>query len=634
MIKQFFCSIAILFCTLCCQAHQGTLTEEKCTPLLKSAFMKGLFPSFVPQSCPLTNKLIEWKKLQNPKYKADSEVLKKFIQESPSWPHLRALKLRIETILSESTNTDSCWFDTYAPVSLTGTICYIESLFQAGKDQQAIRLIQEAWQSQKMMPAYQKSFYNKFYKYLTYQDHKQRLKYLMWEEDKVAVKSLVSLGVLKTEDNALGEAFQAVIEKSGSSDKFCKKLSQGHLKEPIVFYYRIKGLLHKDHHEKAFMTFKEALNAHCDQENPSKWFGLRLKLVRKALKDKKYAEAYDLIRYHYLDNGPEAAEAEWLSGWISLKFLKQASRGLQHFQRFYIQVQTPISQAKAAYWMGLTYDKLGNLAEAKKWYRRGAVYPTTFYGQLSLQKCQGAIEVRLTQKQQVITVDQKHSWYELIQGIKLLAKAGLKEDVKIFIIHLAKSAETREQRETVVALASLYAPELTVLTAKIAAKKGNILLENAYPCLLKLKGAPINIALLHAVIRQESGFDSKAMSPAGAHGLMQLLPKTAEEIAKKIKSRFTRQLLLSHPDLNIKLGSTYLNALLDSFNGNIVLALASYNAGKTRVLKWIQEYGDPRHPHIDILDWIESIPYEETRSYIYRILEAVPIYQKLLKLQK
>ena len=135
-------------------------------------------------------------------------------------------------------------------------------------------------------------------------------------------------------------------------------------------------------------------------------------------------------------------------------------------------------------------------------------------------------------------------------------------------------------------------------------------------------------ALAYAIARQESEFNVGAVSSAGARGLLQLMPDTAKQLARKAGLTFSESRLTSDAAFNATLGATFLGQQLDRFGGSYVLTFAAYNAGPRRAAQWVAKYGDPRGKDLDaVVDWIERIPYTETRSYVQRVMENYEVYK-------
>ena len=334
-------------------------------------------------------------------------------------------------------------------------------------------------------------------------------------------------------------------------------------------------------------------------------------------------------------DGLPYAEAEWLAGWLALRFMDKPTEAYQHFTALYQKVSTPISRARAAYWSGRAAEGIGQKNLAEKWYKTAASFQTVYYGQMA------SIELRMTDhlpqvSPPVLTKSDLRNFgeNELIRTALLFHKAGMADDAGRFLQAFISYEETpKAYRYGAELAAKMGEYHEAVRIAKKATKKGLFLTAQSYPTITKwLKNEDaIEWALIHALIRQESMFKYTAVSPAGARGLMQLMPSTAKATAKKLEMSHQTSWLTQKPSHNIKLGAEYMRSLIERFDGNYPLAIASYNAGPGRVNQWLKQFGDPRKGEIDIIDWIELIPYSETRNYVQRVMEGVYVYRLRLK---
>ena len=217
---------------------------------------------------------------------------------------------------------------------------------------------------------------------------------------------------------------------------------------------------------------------------------------------------------------------------------------------------------------------------------------------------------------------------EVVRATKIFFAIGDRQHSKDFLLHLADQAQTPTQFSMLAALAEQNGRlDLAISVAKRAIVAGTPLMIHGYPIIALPAGGATEPALLYAIIRQESGFDVDAVSPVGARGLMQLMPATASSTAAKLGQPFSMPRLMTDGLYNIELGRGYLQNLIEDFGGSYALAIASYNAGPGRIRQWLAEYGDPRGGKIDMVDWIETIPIDETRLYVQRVLENLQVYR-------
>jgi soluble lytic murein transglycosylase len=312
-----------------------------------------------------------------------------------------------------------------------------------------------------------------------------------------------------------------------------------------------------------------------------------------------------------------------------LRFLGKPWEGFERFEAMYHKSSMPITKARAAYWAGLASEALQHPEIAKQWYEMGGKYPTTFYGQMALAKLGRDSEPVALKPSLAVQVRQAFEKDDMIQAARIFYRAGIRNDASAFLRAYADKATTADQFFLAANLANDWQHyHDSVAVAKKAQTKGIIMADYAFPTMLaRMKPIKTEWALVHAIIRQESQFDQQAQSPAGAQGLMQLMPATAKEVAKKAGMTHQNEWLTARPDYNIKLGSLYIAQMVSRFGGSYPLAIAAYNAGPGRVNSWIKMNGDPRTGNIDMIDWIEMIPVAETRNYVQRVLEGVYIYR-------
>jgi len=316
-----------------------------------------------------------------------------------------------------------------------------------------------------------------------------------------------------------------------------------------------------------------------------------------------------------------------------LRFLNKPETAQHHFETLFVSVKGAVSKARGAYWMGRVHEKKKQIQLAEKWYRKSSLYKTAYYGQLAAAKLQDKPYPPLAEGPQV-TAKEKNRFEQkdLVKAAYILKGLGsdAAHELSKFLLHIADQAKTKGERELSVHLAHALSPHDVVWAAKKAGYSEPILLEKAYPTFtIPRKGQDIpEKAFILAVAYQESRFNPTVISEDGAVGLLQLIPATAKQEAKRLGIPHKESKLFD-PRHNLLLGSAYLSRLLNDFDNCYVLAAAAYNAGPTPVQRWVKDFGDPRQGKVDILDWVELIPYAETRNYVMRVLENITIYRSL-----
>lgn len=606
----------------------------QCKNILQRTLQKKVCPKSLPIQCKNIDKLIFWQCSQSPKNTISFEKLMQFMQKHPHLPRVNLIQQRAEEKLRFKTPPAHIlkWFENTTPLTARGNFFLARAYLKKGQKSKAAQVIKQTWEEGYFTPKFQKEFYKHFRAHITYGDHLKRIESLAWKKQHRGLTQMKPY--VDREVRLLIDALIALIRNQKGLDKKVRALPKKFHNHPVFLYHRIQWRLKHRKLKDVLQLFKQVQQAKADQRHPEAWYPLKHRLMRHYLDHEKFSIAYSLIANHHIKSGTNRIFAEWHAGWIALRKLGEAQKALSHLKKFHDAAKTPISKSKGAFYIAQAYDALDMQDNAKIWLEKSAQHPLTFYGQRALDALGRDLkhQIRPHNKNHI----PKHPGLKDFEYIfPQLSQSGFKKLLKVFVIHGARYFIEEEDRAHFVYLVRKHAPQYAVLAAKIAGKNGSLALSEAYPVLEKHLlpkeyHESLPLPVIHAIIRQESGFNHHDISPAGAHGLMQLMPRTAKYIAKKSKISYRNPHdLLRHPHLNVSLGVNYLHGLLHRYEGNLVLSLAGYNAGETRVKRWMQRYGDPRQTNVNILDWIESIPFEETQSYIYRILESVPVYEFL-----
>ena len=360
---------------------------------------------------------------------------------------------------------------------------------------------------------------------------------------------------------------------------------------------------------------------------PEKWWVERSILARRLLEKGHITDAYHLASNNGLTSGARFVEAEWLSGWIALRFLDDAKLAVKHFQRIRQTVKYPISIARAEYWIGRSMEKTKASRQAALSFAAASKQGTTYYGQLAAARSGKTLTLAKTEIRPSPAEIKIFENDERVRAIRMLYQLRETGSIQYFASALMNQSDNPVRLVLVARLAEeIGRSDLAALAGRRSYRIAKPLPDIAYP-VIGVPNGRTEKALLHALIRQESNFDHQAISSAGARGLMQLMPATARSVAKKIKIRYSLKRLTRDRSYNIRLGSAYLGGLLTRFDGSYVLAIAAYNAGRGAVNRWVRKFGDPRDKNVDVIDWIESIPYRETRNYVQRVMENLQMYR-------
>jgi soluble lytic murein transglycosylase len=584
---------------------------------------------------PVGAKILLWARLTKPNPKADFAEISAFMAENPDWPGQKNLQRRAEEALSAKIPDDVvlAWFEDREPLSGYGKARLGQALMASGEESRGREIIRDAWINGNFTKRRERSFYKRHRRRLSIDDHNRRLDRLLWEGRYWPVRRM--LWKVKPDIRALGIARMFLRQRRGNVDTAIAKVSDELKLDQGLIYERLRWRRRRGKYASAMELLE---NPPDDLKHPERWWVERGFLARWNLNKGHVSTAYRLANDHRLESGPAFAEAEWLAGWIALQFLGDADVARGHFVRMYGVVKYPVSRARGAYWAARAMQALGQAEEARNWHQLAARHPTTYYGQLSIARLHPGDSLKLPEEPEVNGDETKaFEGHVLVRAVRILGEIGEKDRLRPFISRLDELGETPGWRLLTAELARANGrPDLSVMIAKRAARDGWQFPDKAFPSLLpaameiKTGSTPLEMSLVLAVVRQESAFSVKAKSHANAQGLMQLLPRTAYKVAKKLRVPFSRRRLTTDGAYNLTLGRAYLSELLEEFKGSYVLALAAYNAGPRRVRQWIRGNGDIRKADVDSVDWVELIPFRETRNYVQRVLENLQVYRLLL----
>ena len=581
------------------------------------------------------NKYLLWQRMLCPSAKASFYELTEFIKDNPSWPQLQLISKNAETAINQDVDTDDIrlWFKMYPPLTTNGMITYAKILKADGKEQEYRDLIRKTWLESDFSFSEEKAFLQKYKKILRNKDHAKRFNRLLWNRRLVQAKSVLKL--LKGEERKLAEARYALATKNKPS-KALAALPPKLQVSPEVLYERVRYRRGQNDYSGMIKLIKKPSFGKGGYE--AKWWNEMYRATLYLLDKGKYTEAYHLVAHHPFPKGSTSyPQAEWISGWIALRFNKKPDTALKHFTALQKNVSKPISKAKALYWLGRTYEAKKMPEEAKKYYRKAAAFITSFYGQLAAEKVNPKILPPLPNPPKV-SPEQQESLQnnELIQTLTSLENITSVPESKTLAIRTFYTLKTAgEVKELAKTLDNLNRPDIIVPIARAARQKNMEIGSIGYPRINIPEHEEVEEALVLAIIRQESSFNPKAVSPVGAHGMMQIMPSLAQKISGDTKYAFKKERLLTDKDYNIKLGIKHLEQLLKTYKGYYIPVIAAYNAGEPAVNRWRKLRGDIWQSDDDdkIIDWIEFIPYEETRNYVQRVLENLYMYRRLIKKQ-
>ena len=580
---------------------------------------------------------IEWRHLLTLGNKATFTEYKQFIEKFEDYPRLDRIKYLAEHKISLNNQTPDeiiNWFQKYQPISGFGEMMLGESLIKNGNKEKGLKLVKKGFIRADLSKGDLIYFRKKFKKYLSKDDYIKRADYLAWENKYWDLKRM--LRYLPKDFQSLYTARQLLMTRGYGVDAAIKKVPQKLKNDPGLNYDRLKWRRKKGRVDSSLEILLKIKNTKDYMIRPDKWWVERFILARSLIYKKRYETAYKLTSNHALSEGPEFAEAEWMSGWIALSFLNDPLLAKNHFINFYNNVGYPISLSRGAYWLGRTFEKLKNYDESNKWYLEGSKYLTTYYGQLSHMKVKPNESYQLDS---LMELDK--SYIQEFYNKKLVAIVYLLHELKKskYTKHILRYLANEDIDKGSEILAAKLATDISrfdfaIQVSKIASYQKRFHNKYNYPIIstpTKVGNRKIpESALILSIIRQESEFDISANSRVGAQGLMQLMPYTAKTVSKQAKLGYSKSKLTKSPEYNINLGSFYIAGLILEYDGSYPFAIAAYNAGPKRVKYWKKLNKNPQKNQIDYVDWIELIKFKETRNYVQRVLENFNVYRYIL----
>jgi soluble lytic murein transglycosylase len=581
----------------------------------------------------LPAKIIRWLEYRRTGANVSFPALTKFIRDNPHWPQQHTLRKNAEYALTGKTPDEAVesWFRDHEPLTGDGLLRLAEMALARDKKEEGLALLRRAWVEGKFPGRRERSILRKHRKVLTKKDHADRLARLLWDRQRRGARRMMRR--VDKGHRALAFARLALMEFAGGVDGAIARVPVELRDDPGLVYERVRWRRRKNKPlDAAEMLLPPSIAITTAGPRPKKWWLERHILTRRLLGKDRPSDAYILARDHAQTDRGAIAEAEWLAGWIALKKLRRPEIAAGHFRTMYNVVRFPVSQAKGAYWLARAMDLQGKNELSREWYQNAARHPLTYYGHLAVLALGTTQTTSLARDPQPDEAQSlKFDQMELVVAVRLLHKLKEKDYIRPFLTALADSASDPAEYKLVVDLArEAGRKDRAVATAKRAARSGVQIGTANFPVTDYTGHRNVEKALQLAVTRQESQFDIKAHSHAGALGLMQLMPATAKYVARKHRWRYSRTRLTRDPDYNSRLGTAYLAELLKIYKGSYIMALAAYNAGTPRVKRWVRDYGDPRKPDVDPIDWVEMISISETRNYVQRVMEGLQVYRQRL----
>jgi soluble lytic murein transglycosylase len=598
-------------------------------------------------SDPVGRKLIDWYLLRSG-FGESAQQYKAFLEANPAWPDRKLLYQRLETALFTDGGDAAAiksYFLTNAPRTGAGMAALASAYLAEGNKAKAKSLAAKTWRESDLPDELEAPFLARFGSLLTAADHKWRLDRLLdedirWSSGRNARAKVVKrvIPLLSPAEQKKAHARLAVFLRSKGAQKLIDALPAETKPDWGLAFHRIQLLRRSGHEEEAA---KLLLGAPTDaNEVPSldAWWEERRILAYDALNNGNPKLAYALVRDAGALSVNPLKEQQFMAGWLSLRFLKNVSAAERHFQAFRKAADGPLSRSKASYWLARTAEARGDKAKAREYYQEATRDIDTFHGLLSLAALNpGKATLKLTPPE-LPTKEQidRFNSMDAVKAVVLARKAGLDRAItRPFLYQLRYALNSEAELALASHLGEAIGDTQTSLrVAKTAIARGNNLITYGYPVhslpSYKALRPPPETAFLLGIARQETEFNSDTVSGAGARGILQVMPVTAKHVCRDYKIKCDMHRLLNDSSYNTMIASAYVGDRMAEFAGSYVLGIAGYNAGPGRARQWVRQFGDPRSPDVDPIDWIERIPFTETREYVAKVLSNIQVYRSRL----
>ena len=582
-------------------------------------------------SDPIVRTALEWVALRDSR-DAGRDRYDAFLVAHPDWPARDFLVHRIEDGFYQA-HADPALIDSFfataAPQTALGKLAEARALKSEGKDAEAQALVRDVWRHSQLSASLETHVRGEFGAYLSAADYKARADHLLYEGDNAGG---LRNAVLVNPDYVVLARLHAAINDEAASDKMFDAVPPDMRSDPAFLFARIHRLRHEDKDDAAAALMLAAPRDPALLVDGDAWWTERRLLARKLLDAGDLATAYRICAEHTAESTEAKIDAEFHAGWIALRFLNDPARAAKHFATAAALAQTPISIARIAYWQGRTAEvSQADDADqrAKAFYEKAAARAATYYGQLAGAR----LGLHGLAPRSVTTPAARGAARnEAVRIVELFFALGEKDLAMALAScaaqHLTEPAQVAALADVITAQRDAHE---ALVIGKLLAQRGILIDALAFPTYGIPAYTPAENsappALVYAIARQESDFDTHAVSGAGARGLMQMIVATAKRTADHIKMDFDAGRLLSDAAFSAKLGAAHLGQLLLEQRGSPILVFAAYNAGGRHVKEWIDAHGDPRTPGVDPIDWVERIPFTETRNYVQRVMENWTMYQ-------
>jgi soluble lytic murein transglycosylase len=585
---------------------------------------------------PVAEKLVTWFRLSAPNAAGAAEIAA-FMTQNPDWPNQALLERRREEALV--TEPDPAVLGTECARSPLTLIAALLRCADALPGDAGAADARRAWITGIADPGAETQFLARWGSVIRTEDQRARFDTLAWTNPAAAARQIGRLPPAEQPAAETRLAFKRDDPSAVALYGLLTPAQRSAAPNGAGLFLEQARYLRRNNEDAAALALWTSDGATAEavvpEDHADAFANERLTLTRRLLHDGDAAGALGLAAAHGPGTAEQVADAEFLAGFIALRRLNNPLVAQRHFAALAAVSKAAITQGRAHYWLGRAIAAAGGDAVGE--YAKAAAWPVTFYGQLAITEMSGdpAERIRAARdpgatRDQVLDFTDR----EVVRAAVMLVAWGEPRRAHAFILRMDELAPDPGDRALSARLATaLGMPDMAVFVARRMGRDGLMLPDAGWPMPFDPPSGAIDPALALGVMRQESSFDIAALSPAGARGLMQLMPATAQQVARQIGEQTSPVALTTDAAHNMRLGTAYLRGVLDQFGGAIPLAVAAYNAGPTRVNQWLADNGDPRGGQAggpDMVDWIELIPIGETRNYVQRVMENTVIYRAKL----
>ncbi|WP_445304350.1 transglycosylase SLT domain-containing protein [Neorhizobium sp. SOG26] len=580
----------------------------------------------------LDRQILTWAIASSGAFGVTSDEIEKAQRELKGWPALKNLRTAIEHALyweSPPAAEVIAAFQSQEPVTTDGAILLARAYQTTGQAENAARTIRRLWLSESFEKRTEDRIIKEFGSLLTAADHRGRMDFLMHKGRASQAKRFAELA----QAEPIYKAWLAVINNAKNAQTLLDGLEASAKADPAALFARVELLRRQDKYEEAAALLEKAPRDEAKLINTTEWWNER-RIVARGLADQgDYRRAYKIVADYVSSSPTDIVDAEFHAGWYALRNLGEPEKAEKHFRKILETSNRPLSASRALYWLGRAAEA-GGPGDAKDFFTQAARYSGTFYGQLASAR----LNLKTLDVSYPTPTKEDRDSFENREPVRAIARLEYAGHTKLAgALYRALADELMSPGELAMLASRAESQEnhaLSLQIGKTAFGRGIDVAALAYPVGVIPTGANIEgsgMALAYAIARQESAFNPAAVSPANARGLLQILPATAQGVAKRHGLGYAPAKLTTDPGYNATLGAHYLGEQIDAFDGSYILTFIAYNAGPRRVSEWIARYGDPRGKGIDeVIDWIERIPFPETRNYVQRVMENYQVYKTRL----